>query len=301
VRQASLRLSFEFSMLNIKKILLPVDFPNTSLHVIHQAAAIARHFRSEIVMLHVLTPQSHLAGVPESAPELARWDMLEEITRRAEESLDQTLRPELEGLAIQCVLVRGAAAKVIVQLSQEEEADLIMMPSSGPTFFQFLAGSATAQLERGTGCPVWTDASAENLPAKEFAIRSVVCAVEFNPNDHKSVPWAAQIAAEFDARLTLAHVTPGVERWGPGGIDENPRWKEELVSDASQQIAELQNAMGTKADVFIGSGNVPALLNHAAKQTKADLLVTGCYPYGGRLRTHGYSIICAVPIPILNV
>lgn len=67
-------------MLNIKKILLPVDFPNTSLHVIHQAAAIARHFRSEIVMLHVLTPQSHLAGVPESAPELARWDMLEEIT-----------------------------------------------------------------------------------------------------------------------------------------------------------------------------------------------------------------------------
>ena len=39
----------------------------------------------------------------------------------------------------------------------------------------------------------------------------------------------------------------------------------------------------------------------AAKQSKADLLVTGCHPYSGRLRTHGYAIICAVPIPVLSV
>jgi hypothetical protein len=43
------------------------------------------------------------------------------------------------------------------------------------------------------------------------------------------------------------------------------------------------------------------VLCEAAKQTKADLLVTGCYPYGGRLRTHGYAIICAVSIPVLSV
>ena len=59
--------------------------------------------------------------------------------------------------------------------------------------------------------------------------------------------------------------------------------------------------MGIKADVFIGSGDVPKVLSQAAKQTKADLLVTGCHPYGGHLRTHGYAIICAVPIPVLSV
>jgi len=31
------------------------------------------------------------------------------------------------------------------------------------------------------------------------------------------------------------------------------------------------------------------------------LLVTGCYPYAGHLRTHGYGIICVVQIPVLNV
>jgi hypothetical protein len=66
-------------MLNIKKILLPVDFPNTALPVVHQAATLAHHFHSEIAMLHVVTAQSHAAGVPEDGLELARWDLLAEV------------------------------------------------------------------------------------------------------------------------------------------------------------------------------------------------------------------------------
>jgi hypothetical protein len=43
------------------------------------------------------------------------------------------------------------------------------------------------------------------------------------------------------------------------------------------------------------------MLDEAARQTKADLLVTVCYPYGGNLRIHGYATICAVPTPVLSV
>ena len=59
--------------------------------------------------------------------------------------------------------------------------------------------------------------------------------------------------------------------------------------------------MGITADVLIGSGDVPKVLSQAATQTKADLLVAECYPYGENLRVHGYAIICAVPIPVLSV
>ena len=288
-------------MLNIKTILLPVDFPNTSLHVIHQAAAFAHRFHSEIVIMHVVTAQSHLAGVPDAGSEPAGWDMLAEITKRAEKNLDKSLGPELASLSIQYVLAGGAVAQAIVGVAQEKNADLIMLPSHGPTFYQFLQGSSTVLIAHGTGCPVWTGAHVAESSVQEFAIRSVLCAVEFNANDRKSVPWAAQIAAEFGARLTLAHVTAGVELWGPGGNYINPGWKEALVSDATLHITELQKEMSLKADVFIGSGDVPTVLSHAAKHTNADLLVTGCYPYGGRLRTHGFAIISAVPIPVLNV
>ena len=88
-------------MLNIKKILLPVDFPVASLGVLHQAATLARHFHSEIVMLHVMTPQSHAAGVPEDCRELADWDLLAAIIGQAQKQQDQSLGPKLEGLTIQ--------------------------------------------------------------------------------------------------------------------------------------------------------------------------------------------------------
>jgi nucleotide-binding universal stress UspA family protein len=288
-------------MLKIKKILLPVDFPNTSLPVVHQAATLAHHFHAEIVMLHVVTAQSHAAGVPEDGRALAGWDMLAELLRGAQKSLDQSLAPELEGLTIQRLLLKGEPAQAILQTAQLEKADLIMMPSHGYTFDQFLLGSVTAKVLHGTECPIWTGAHLEESPVQEFAIRNVLCAVDFGPRSHKIVSWAAQMAAEFSSRLTLAHVTAAVELWGPGGSYVNPEWKEELVGDASQHIAELQQDMGIQADVFIGSGDVPKVLSQAAKQTQADLLVIGCYPYGGNLRIRGYATICAVPIPVLSV
>ncbi len=289
------------AMLDIKKILLPVDFPNASLRVVHQAATLAHHFHSEIVMLHVVTARSHAAGVPEEGPDLAGWDMLAETVREAQKNLDQSLGPELKGLAIRCVLVKGDPARAILQTAQVVKADLIMMPSHGYAFNQFLLGSVTAKVLYGSECPIWTSAHVEESPVQEFAIRHVLCAVDFGSRSHKAVSWAAQMATEFGARLTPAHVTASVELWGPGGSYVNPNWKEALVGDASRQLAQLQQEMGIKAEVFIGSGDVPKVLSQAAKQTKADLLVTGCYPYGGNLRTHGYSIICAVPIPILSV
>jgi nucleotide-binding universal stress UspA family protein len=288
-------------MLNIQKILLPVDFPNASLRVVHEAATLAHHFHSEIVMLHVLTTPSHAAGVPEDGLELAGWDMLAEIVRGAQKNLDQALGPELEGLAIRRVLVKGDPAQAIVQTAQVEKADLIMMPSHGYTFNQFLLGSVTAKVLHGTECPVWTSAHVEESPGQEFAIRNVLCVVDLGPRSDEAVSWAVPMATEFGARLTLAHITASVEFWGPGGSYVDQKWKDELVGDAAQRIAKLQQDMGIKADVFIGSGDVPKVLSQAVKQTKADLLVTECFPYGGNLRIHGYAIICAVPIPVLSV
>ncbi|MFZ3213060.1 MAG: universal stress protein [Terriglobales bacterium] len=221
-------------MLNIKKILLPVDFPVASLDVIHQAATLARHFHSAIVMLHVVTARSHAAGVPEDSRELASWDLLAAIIRQAQKQQDHSLGSELDGLTIQRRLVKGDAAVAIVQMAQKEKADLIMMSSHSFTFYQFLLGSVTAKVLHETECPVWTGAHVQESPVQKFAIRNVLCAVEFGPRCDITVSWAAQMTAEFGARLTLANVTAGVELWGPGGSYVDQRWKEALVSNASQ-------------------------------------------------------------------
>jgi nucleotide-binding universal stress UspA family protein len=288
-------------MPSIRKILLPVDIPNASFPVIHQAAALAHRFQSEIVMLHVTSLLSQSRGVPASGPELQRWDMLAEVISEAQKSKDSSLGSELQGLPIQKVVVKGGAAEEIVETAQEQKADLIMMPSGGHLFEEFLMGGAVTKAPQENECPVWTGQYVSPDPEKPFAIRNILCAVEFDPRDPKTVSWAAYLAQEFGAKLTLAHVTDSVEFWGPGGAYVNQKWKNALLTDATRQMARLQQRMKTQAAVFIGSGDVRQVLAQAVKATKADLLVTGSRPYGGNFRTHGYAIISAVSIPVLSV
>jgi nucleotide-binding universal stress UspA family protein len=288
-------------MLDIRRILLPVDYHLASLDVVREAAMLARRFSSEIVMLHVANMQSRVAGVPEDSEEVKRWDLLTAVIRHAKEHQDPTFGSEMDGLIVQTRLKSGDVATDIVQTAHEEKADLIMMPSHSFTFYQFLMGSVTAKVLEGTECPVWTGAHREGASGKQFAIRSILCSVDFNSRAEVTLKWAAELATAFGARLTLANVTPSAELWGPGGGYVYEKLKDELITSASQQMSKLLKDTGVTAEVLIGSGDVPTTLNQAVKKTGADLLVNGCYPYGGHLRTHGYAIICAVPIPVLSV
>ncbi|MGB7436405.1 MAG: universal stress protein [Candidatus Acidiferrum sp.] len=111
------------------------------------------------------------------------------------------------------------------------------------------------------------------------------------------------MAAAVDATLTLVHITAGVEIYGPGGSHVDSVWKERIFGFAATEMADLQQDVRTKAEVMIDSGNVPEMLNRAAEQTKADILVIGHMPSGGHLGANGsgYAIIRESHIPVLSV
>jgi nucleotide-binding universal stress UspA family protein len=289
-------------MLKIGRILLPIDFLDSSKHVVHQAAALARHFHSEIVMLHVVTPLTYSAGMIEGNFVPANLDdLLKELIHQAQKRLDQALGPELEGIAVKRMLLEGDPALTIVETARAEKVDLIAMPTHGyGAFRRFLLGSVTAKVLHDSDCPVWTSAHLQEEPNREFLIRNILCAVDLSSHSSKTVQWAAQMAAEFNARLTLAHITAGMEIYGPGPYQVDPSWTEALVSSASRQLKNLQQEVGTKAEVFIGSGDVPKMLSDAARQTSADVLIIG-RPPRGRLRATGYGIIRESYIPVLSV
>jgi nucleotide-binding universal stress UspA family protein len=288
----------------MNKILLPVDFPNSELRVVHQAAFLARHFHSEIMLVHVVTPLSYPAGVLESGHEITARDLHAGIIKQAQKDLDQSLRQELDGIAVKRWLLKGNPAREIVQAARDEKVDLIVMSTHGHgVFYRFLLGSVAAKVLHDSDCPVWTDTQREEAPMREFAIRSVLCAVDLSPHSRNTVSRAAQMTAEFGARLTLVHITAGVEMYGPGGSYVDPVWKETIVGFAAKEIAKIQEDVGTKAEVIIDSGDAHELLNRAAEEAKADLLIIGHMPSGGHLGENGsgYGIIRESHIPVLSV
>jgi nucleotide-binding universal stress UspA family protein len=291
-------------MLKIQKILVPVVFTDTSLHVVHQAAWLARRFHAEVILLHVVPPLSYPAGALESGDELTARDLHAHIVQRAEQDLDGALRPELDGIAVTRVLLKGDPAREIVKTARDWNADLITMSTHGHgVFYRFLLGSVTAKVLHESHCPVWTGAHLEETPAREFSIRHVLCSVDLGPRSLHTATLAAEMAAAVDAKLTLVHITASVEVWGPGGSHVDPAWKETLVGIAIKEIAQLQREVGTQADVIIDSGNVPELLNRAAERAKADVLVLGHSPGRSHLGDNGegYGIIRESHVPVLSV
>ncbi len=288
----------------MNKILLPVDFSNASLRAVQQASFLARHFHSEILLLHVVTPLTYPGGVLESGHEITARDLHAEIVMRAQKDLDQSLRPELDGIAVRRLLLRGDAAREITQTARDEKVDLIVMSTHGHgALYRFLLGSVAAKVLHDSPCPVWTVTQMEEAPAREFTIHNVLCAVDLSHHSRNTVSRAAQMAAEFGARLTLVHITAGVKMYGPGGSHVLPEWKKELVGYATKEIAKIQEDVGTQADVIIDSGDVHELLNRAAEQAKSDLLVIGHMPSGGHLGANGsgYAIIREAHVPVLSV
>ena len=270
----------------------------------HQAAWLARRCHAELILLHVVTPLNYPAGILESGHEITASDLHKHIVQQAQKDLDQVVGPEFDGIPVTRVLLRGFPEQEILNTARDRNVDLIAMSTHGyGPFYRFLLGSVTAKVLHETTCPVWTGTHLEEPQAREFSIRRILCSVDLSAHNRHTLSFAAEFAAAVGATLTLVHITVGTEVWGPGGSSVDPMFKEQIVGYATQEIAKLQKDVGTKAEVIINSGNVPELLNRAAEQTKADVLVIGHVTGRSHLGNNGngYGIIRESQIPVLSV
>jgi len=289
-------------MLPIRKILLPLDFHEAAFRIIHLATGLARRFNSEVVLAHVVTRQDYSPHEMKQGRPLRGDELLGEIAEFAEKDLHESVQAELRGLRVKCLVRKGDAASQIVRIAEEESADLIVMPTHGYNgFYRYLIGSVTAKVIHDSDCPVLTAAHLQERPIPDLVIKHVLCGVTYSDHSRETLRWAAEIAAEFKAKLTLGLVTPSVELYGPGGMYVDRPWRDELVLGASEQMEKLQQQVGVKAETAIESGDPGEGLSRIASRVAADLLVVGCHTSGGRLGSNGYGIICESPIPVLSV
>jgi nucleotide-binding universal stress UspA family protein len=296
-------------MLPFKKILFPVDFSERCSEAGVYVAAMARHFKAHLTLLHAIDAPPGFYGLdPAIATAAAYAEMIRECRR---EELSSFLRDELVDLPVNRVVEHGDAAAIIARYARINAMDLIMMPTHGYSpFRRFLLGSVTAKVLHDAECPVWTSAhlEAEREP-KIAGYRSVLCAVDRTTESLFLMRSAAQIAEEFGAVLRLVHVIPAPEAMAKQSfrdiaMEPPPRLPKALYDTAREEIRRLQHEAGTNADLCLDAGDVPKIVRTAALRLAADLVVVGrghIHETLGRLRTHSSAIIRESPCPVLSV
>ncbi len=144
-------------MLPIKKILCPVDFSEPSYEALKVAEELAGQFSSELSVVHVVREvSSSLYG-----PEFSDFDVdayQEELEASAKVKLKEVVEERLaKYLKVSQVIMRGKAADRIVEISDEESFDLIVIATHGQTGWRhFVFGSVTEKVVRLGQCPVLT-------------------------------------------------------------------------------------------------------------------------------------------------
>jgi len=290
--------------LKIRTILVPVLLADTSRHVLRQAAWLARRLDADVILLHVVPAPCYQAGLLSGARAAAADDLHALMVGDAQTELDETEWPDFEGIPVKRMLRRGDPADEIVKAARELNVGMILMSTHGHgAFYRFLLGSVAAKVLHEVECPVWTGVHLEEATASEFSVRRILCSIDLSAHCHHTLELAASMAAALDAKLTLVHVTVGMEFYGPGGYQVDAVWKNEILGFANKAIASLQKHAGTDADVIIESGDATHLLNDAAKRSNADVLVIGHIPGRSHLgdNGNGYGIISASLIPVLSV
>jgi len=290
-------------MFPIAKILLPVDFSERASHAARFAVPVAEHFHSQVVILHVLPPPFEIGSG--EAGFAMQAELVTGRRQQARQSLDDFLADAFGHLEVRRVLREGDPAHEIVDCARAESASLVIMPTHGyGPFRRLLLGSVTAKVLHDVDCPVWTMSHVEALPADaSLQLKQILCAVDLGRASRRVLDWAAGLAAEFGAQVTLVHALTNLDP-RTQGYQFSPEWRKFVLDSADEQIAALQQQAGTHMPTRLAEGPAAEMICAAAKEVSADLLVIGRGGETGvlgRLTSEAYAIIRQSPCPVVSV
>jgi nucleotide-binding universal stress UspA family protein len=289
-------------MPTFSRILAPIAFSARCQGAAQYAEALACHFHSQLVLLHVVTPVQTY-GFPDAmavAPEL-----LDEVLVQSKAMLESFASEGLKGIPVKRVVLEGDPGREIVQYAKEAECDLIVMPTHGyGPFRRFLLGSVTAKVLHDAHCPVWTGPHLEEAPAYEsIGFGRVLCAVDLGPDSRTILEWGSSFAREYGAELSVVHAVPA-STVSLGGIYFDPEWSNKVKAESHGLITFILEELGARGEITIRTGDAPHVVRTVAAECGANVLVIGrgrSEGILGGLRANAYAILRESPCPVAAI
>lgn len=278
-------------------ILFPVDFSDQCRNVCPFVRSMAERFHSRLTLFNsIQIPACWYGGLDAAYPIMLDVPDLEESARK---ELTAFFSP-----ANDIVVKLGDPATDITQFAEQNDVDLIMMPTHGYGKFRgLLLGSVTAKVLHDAKCNVWTATHTENPDlSKHLECKSIMAAIDLTDATVPLIQRYAGVAQDFGAKLRLVHAVPGASADTRYGLDQD--FRKFLLDAARQQITRLQAEAGTNFELCMEGGDVSKIVREAALHHDANLILIGrgtLQETFGQLRTNAYAIIRDAPCPVLSV
>ncbi len=138
--------------IQMKTILVAVDFSATTRPVVSEAAALARSLKARIVLLHVVQLP---VFVNDYSLMVETGNLTEVMEKYASRQLQRWQERLSRKVRVKTVQLSGYPVSLILAEARKLAADYIVIGSHGHTaVYDLLVGSTTSGVLRGASCPV---------------------------------------------------------------------------------------------------------------------------------------------------
>lgn len=143
-------------MKNFSKILVAIDFSDSSVNAFQQAIDMAQTYSAHLLILHVINEPVDLRGF--YVPHISFDKLEEEIEEGARKMMDSFCHQHLGDFTdYECLIVPGLPYEQIIAQADSQGADLIVMGTHGRAGLDHvLFGSTAEKVVRKSALPVLT-------------------------------------------------------------------------------------------------------------------------------------------------
>ncbi len=262
-------------MLQIKRILCPIDFSDFSTHAFDYAVSLARHYGAELYAQHVVQPIVS-AYAQATVPNEVRT-FVGDMRGKAAARLEQFVASRrFEGKTPRVVITDGGPSDAILSLAKSSAIDLIVMGTHGRRGFdRLMLGSVTEAVLHKAECPVLVirkplrDFVSPDSQSDPVKLKKILFCADFSPSSARALDYALSLATEYGAELSPLHVLPNLPSEG-----ELPATISEAVQKLGAMIpAEASEWCKVKPAVRVGKPYQEII--QFAIENESDLIVMG--------------------------
>jgi nucleotide-binding universal stress UspA family protein len=292
-------------MIQIDRILCPIDFSESSVTAFDYAQSLAWHYKATLFLQHVtesLTPYYPYYAFPDSYNEICR-----KLRADAEQQLLEFSKTHnCRGVQIECDVQDGSVADLILNLAEVKAVNLIVMGTHGLRGHEHLTlGSVTEKVLRKARCPVLAvrkpahDVVSQRGVPDLVELHQIVCCTDFSEPSQRAWDHAVSLAAEYRAELTLLYVLEDISS------------SSDIEKEIAKALGRLENQISSCAgkNVMIKPvvriGKAYQQIIQLALESQTDLLVMGVQGrHALELTVFGsttYRVIQLGPCPVLAI
>jgi nucleotide-binding universal stress UspA family protein len=253
----------------------------------------------------------------ESPPELD----LEQSDAR--ERMREIVREFSKGRQLTTMLMKHVSVpQAVASAADQLNVDLLVIGTRGRGGLRKLAlGSVAEELLRSAQCPVMTVGPNSKIDAADtsWGIKSILFATDFGKGSTKALPLVLSLAARYQSKLILMHMTPpmpatsaSLSAYSPGiaAADELQDWERSARQRSLRRLREwlpADTGLKQEPEYIVGTDFLPEGILIAAQKFDVDLIVMGAnHALSAKIAAHTpwttvHEVVRNAPCAVLTV